>query len=61
MELQELSIPRSDERARALESYLSRSFEYWNLRSYKDGVSESLVRTKQAVRGCFDHFMKDRT
>ena len=56
MELQEFSLPRSDERSRELERYLSRSFEYWNSPK-AEGVANALTGAKTAVRSCFDRFM----
>jgi glutamate-ammonia-ligase adenylyltransferase len=59
MELQELSLPRSEDRARGLEGYLARSFEYWG--SPKDsGVGQALRDAKKSVRECFDRFMGER-
>ncbi len=56
LELQELSLPRSRERAEELERYLSRSLEYWRL-PYEGGVGASLTAARRAVRKCFDRFM----
>jgi glutamate-ammonia-ligase adenylyltransferase len=59
MELKELSLPRSDERARGLERYLARSFAYWDLPK-ESGVSGALRDAKKSVRECFDRFMEKR-
>jgi hypothetical protein len=60
MELQEYSLPRSDERANEMERYLSRSFEYWGMP--KDGgVANALIRAKASVRDCFCRFMARRS
>ena len=59
LELQELSLPRSRERAEELERYLSRSFEYWGL-PCEGTAAESLTAAKRAVRKCFDRFMGER-
>jgi glutamate-ammonia-ligase adenylyltransferase len=60
VELQELSLPRSDERSRELERYLSRSFEYWGAPKAQ-GVATALTEAKKSVRNCFDRFMTDRS
>ena len=59
MELQELKLPRSAERAEELERYLSRSFEFWD-KPGLDDVSGALGRAKTAVRDCFDRFIRER-
>jgi glutamate-ammonia-ligase adenylyltransferase len=59
-ELQEMSLPRSDERSREMERYLSRSFEYWGM-PRPMGVAKALTDAKKSVRRCFDRFMADRT
>jgi glutamate-ammonia-ligase adenylyltransferase len=59
IELQELSFPRSDERASEIERYLSRSFEYWGSPK-AGGVAAALADAKASVRECFDRFMEKR-
>jgi len=56
LELQELSLPRSKERAAELERYVSRSFEYWGL-PYEGGAAASLTTARRSVRSCFDRVM----
>ncbi len=59
MELQELKLPRSAEKAEELEWYLSRSLEFWE-KPGLDDVSGAVGRAKTAVRDCFDRFIGER-
>jgi glutamine synthetase adenylyltransferase len=59
MELKELSLPRSDDRARAVERYLARSFDYWGS-TKEGGVAGALHDAKEFVRDCFQRFMDKR-
>jgi glutamate-ammonia-ligase adenylyltransferase len=59
LELQEMKLPRSGEKAEELGRYLSRSFEFWGAPEIGD-VSAKIRDTKIAVRGCFDKFVRER-
>jgi glutamine synthetase adenylyltransferase len=60
IELQELSLPRTSQRAEQLEHYQSRSFDYWGL-PRKDRVDDTLTAAKGSVRRCFERFMGQRS
>jgi glutamate-ammonia-ligase adenylyltransferase len=59
LELQEFTLPRSAERATALELYLSRSFDYWGV-PRGEGVVTALTDAKRSVRMIFDRLMMAR-
>jgi glutamate-ammonia-ligase adenylyltransferase len=59
LELQELTLPRTADRAADLERYLSRSLEYWDV-PQRSGVAGSLVENKRSVRSTFDRLMTAR-
>jgi len=56
LELQELTLPRSADRAAELERYLGRSLAYWGL-PQDGGVAGALVAAKRSVRAVFDRLM----
>jgi glutamine synthetase adenylyltransferase len=58
LELQEYSLPRSDEKSRQLDRYLSRTLESWGV-VCPDGAQALLAATKQTVRACFDRFVRN--
>jgi glutamine synthetase adenylyltransferase len=60
LELQELTLPRSADRAAVLERYLSRSFEDWGV-PQRGGVAAALSEAKRSVRPVFERVMKTRT
>ncbi|MGD8412978.1 MAG: hypothetical protein PVF33_02025 [Candidatus Latescibacterota bacterium] len=59
LELQEFTLPRSADKAAALERYLSRSFEYWNI-TVDHGVTAALSEAKREVRPVFNRVMDSR-
>jgi glutamate-ammonia-ligase adenylyltransferase len=59
LELQEFTLPRSADKAAALERYLSRSFEYWDI-TLGRGVTAALSEAKGAVRPVFNRVMDAR-
>jgi glutamate-ammonia-ligase adenylyltransferase len=59
LELQELSLPKSSQRAEELERYQSRSFDYWRL-PREGRVADTLTSAKASVRRCFERFMGQR-
>jgi len=59
LELQELTLPRSADRAAELERYLSRSLDYWGV-PRASGVVDALVEAKRSVRTTFDRLMTAR-
>ena len=58
LELQEYSLPRSDEKSRQLDLYMTRTLEGWGV-GCPDGAEALIAATKQSVRACFERFVRN--
>jgi glutamine synthetase adenylyltransferase len=58
LELQEYSLPRSDEKSQQLDLYLTRTLECWGV-ACPEGAEALVAAAKQSIRACFERFVRD--